>query len=313
MARSKADLHRRLLVVSVIIVLSVLLTAACSTGGPSASSTASIAPTPSSSAGEGAVLDWLTKAQAAAQGLSKYGFELQMTQQLRGKEAADHSDVKIDMLGRVERNPLKLDQTINSQIDNEISSLRSILVPDAYYMYLPEFEEWSKLSAEVSEENMETLSDFQVNPAKALEDIRALGSTLRAEQSGDVVTIRYEGVGPEAKAFLAGILESTMGLSGEKATLQDSLDITRLSIVLTLDANKHWPLSFRVESDMQIEFEPGHPTEVSQILAGTYSKHNASAPVIVPKEAQEAIDPDQMEEELDLELNLNAGSLESDS
>lgn len=282
------------------IVIALSCIGACSAGEPSAS-TAVPRSAPTSDSGEGGASVWLDKAIVAAKGMNKYGFELQMSQKLTGVTTeAENSAVEINMSGRAERNPLKLDQTINSVIDGEASTLRSIVVPDAYYMYLPEYEEWSKLSKEVTEENVKTLSDFQVNPEKAIEDIRTLGSSLTAEQAEDVVTITYEGTGPEAKVFLAGILESTMGLSGTETSIQESIDLSSLKVILTLDANKHWPLSYRIESDMAIEFERGQKSQVNQTLAGTYSKHNVSSAVTVPKDAQEAIDPDKMEEELDL-------------
>ncbi|WP_373233217.1 DUF6612 family protein [Cohnella sp.] len=293
--------RRRYLFLGLFIVIALACIAACSAVEPGVTSSPTLSPAPTSAAGEKTAASvWLDKARGAAKGMNKYGFELQMNQKLTGTREANNAIVKIDMIGRAERNPLKLDQTINSEIDGETSKLRSIVVPDAYYMYLPEIEEWSKLSKDVSEENIKTLSDFQVNPEKALEDIQALGSSFQAVQTGDVITLRYEGVGPEAKVFLAGILESTMGLSGMETTIQESIDLTRLKVILTLDAHKHWPLSYRIESDMSIEFEPGQKSAVLQTLAGTYSKHNTSTAVTVPKDAQNAIDPDKMEEELDL-------------
>lgn len=292
---------RRCLFKCLFTFIAMVCMAACSTDEPDAASTATLTPAPTRAAGEKtAALDWLDKAGVAANGMNKYGFELQMNQKLTGTEETDNTIVKIDMKGRAERNPLKLDQTINSNIDGEASTLRSIVVPDAYYMYLPEIEEWSKLSKEVSEENIKTLSDFQVNPGKALADIKALGSTLKAERAGNIVTIRYEGADPEAIVFLTKILESTMGLSGMETTIKESIDLSSLKVTLTLDANKHWPITYRIESNMVIEFEPGQKSSVNQTLAGTYSKHNTSAAVTVPKEAQDAIDPDKMEEELDL-------------
>ncbi|MCD9022223.1 DUF6612 family protein [Cohnella silvisoli] len=281
----------------VVVVILIFLTA-CQASKPSASSPAALSPTPSEVSAEDNALEWLTKAKAAARKMNKYGFELQMNQELGGgANDKNHSKVEITMQGRVERTPLKLDQTIKSNIDGEESTLRMILVPDANYMYLPEFEEWSKLSKEVADENVKTLSDFQVNPEQALQEIQALGSPLTAERSGQVVTIRYDGVSPEATTFVAGILESTMGLSGMGADIQKSLAIQKLKVALTVDAERYWPLSYRIESDMTIEFEPGNKSAVTQTLAGTYSKPNLSAAVTVPKEAQQAIDPDKINEQ----------------
>jgi hypothetical protein len=233
--------------------------------------------------------------------MNKYGFEMQMKQELDGGEKGGSTHVEIDMQGRAERNPLKLDQTIKSVIDGESSTLRAVVVPDAYYMYLPEYEEWSKLSKDVAAENVATLSDYQVNPERALAGIQELGASLKAEQGGQAVTVRYEGVGPEASAFLTELSKSTLGISGEQTEIVNSIEVLKLKLLLTLDAEQHWPLSYRIESEMNIELEPGVRSAVNQTLAGTYSKHNITAAITVPKEAQTALDPDEIGKELGLE------------
>lgn len=282
----------------------MLCLAACGSDEPSASAVKKESPTSTASgaASEETAKTWIDKAVAGARAMTKYGFELQLSQKITGGNGeTGQSEVEIDMQGRVERNPLKLDQTIVSDIDGEKSTLRSVVVPDAYYMYLPEYEEWSKLSKDVAAENVATLSDYQVNPERALEDIGGLGDALNAERSGETVTLRYEGTGSEAKVFLAGLLESTLGVTGEQADILDSLAVQKLKAIVILDAGKHWPMSYRIESDMTIELEPGKKTVVNQTLAGTYSKHNASAAVVVPKEAETALDPDEIGKELGLE------------
>ncbi|QMV41777.1 DUF6612 family protein [Cohnella cholangitidis] len=265
--------------------------------------TASSPPASSEAAtSEDEATEWLTKAKtAAAQKMNKYGFELRMSQKIGEGNAGEPAQVEIDMQGRAERNPLKLDQTIKSNIDGEASTLRSIVVPEAYYMYIPEYEEWSKLSKDVAAENIATLSDYQVNPDRAIESIRKLGSSLQAARKGNVVTVRYEGTGPEASVFMAGLLESTLGITGEQKDIVNSLEVQKLKVILTLDADRHWPLTYRIESDFNIELEPGQKTTVNQTLAGTYSEHNVSAAITVPKEAQEALDPDELGKELGLE------------
>ncbi|WP_256759210.1 DUF6612 family protein [Cohnella sp. WQ 127256] len=278
----------------IMVLLFVLCFAiGCSKNAPVAS--------PSATESANPALEWLAKAQTAAQKMEKYAFELQLNQKLSGTEEADRSDVEINMQGRVERNPLKLDQTIKSTIDGEASTLRAIVVPDAYYMYLPEYEEWSKLSKEVAADNVATLSDFQVNPEQALLEIQGLGKTLTAEQDGQVITVRYDGIGPEAANYLGGLLESTLGLSSEQSSILDSLEVQKLKVLVTLDAEHYWPLSYRVESDLTLELDPGKKTAIIETLAGTYSKHNISSAITVPKEALNALDPSEIDEQLKLE------------
>ncbi|TFE28938.1 DUF6612 family protein [Cohnella luojiensis] len=277
----------------VLLAAILCLTAGCTADAPGpASPTAG----PTSS-----VTEWLDKAETAAGQMANYAFELHLNQQLSGESDEDRSNVKIDMQGRVERSPLKLDQTIKSDIDGEKSTLRAIVVPDAYYMYLPEYEEWNKLGKEVAAENVATLSDFQVDPKKALQNIRALGNALAVEPNEKRISVNYEGVGEEASSFVARVLGSTLGLSGTETEIKSSLALRKLKVSMNLDAEKHWPLSYRIESDFTIELEPGRKTVVSQALAGTYNKHNATAAITVPKEALKALDPDEMDEQLDLQ------------
>ncbi|WP_239615776.1 DUF6612 family protein [Cohnella mopanensis] len=291
--------NQRAFVWMLTILLSLLSLVACSRSesvpSPSASPPSVSEGTPDSAE------EWLIKGRAAALKMNKYGFQLQMKQELDGGEKGGSTRVEIDMQGRAERNPLKLDQTIKSVIDGEKSTLRAVVVPDAYYMYLPEYEEWSKLSKDVAAENVATLSDYQVNPEQALASVQKLGESLKAERDGKVVTVRYEGVGPEASAFLTELSKSTLGISVEQTEIVKSIEVLKLKVIVTLDAEQYWPLSYRIESDMNIELEPGVKSTVNQTLAGTYSKHNVTAAITVPKEAQAALDPDELGKELGLE------------
>lgn len=280
----------------VFLLITVISLAGCSSETPGVISPSQPAPA------ENTASALLKEAQSAAKNMNKYGFQLQLTQKVTGAVEADNANVKIDMQGRAERNPLKIDQTVKSDIDGEVSSLRTVIVPEAYYMYIPEFEEWSKLSKTNAADNVKTLSDFQVNPEKALKDIQTLGNSLKEEKTGDTITIKYAGSDDQAKSFLEGLLESTMSLSSFDRSVRDSLFLQKLNVTVTLDAQKHWPLTYRIESAMTLEFEPGKKSTVHQTLAGTYSKHNVSAAVTVPEEAKNALDPDEMAEELNSHL-----------
>lgn len=242
---------------------------------------------------------WLEQAASAAGTMKRYAFELQMSQDLGPAGETKGSYVRVEMQGKTEREPLKLDQTIVSVIDGEESTLRSIVTPEAYYMYLPEYEEWSRLSKQVAEENAETLSDFQISPEQAIERVRRLGEGLIAERSGNAAVVRYEGNGPEAKAFMAGLLKSTLGLTDSEEVIADELEVKRLKVDYHIDADRHWPLSYRIETELTVELEPGRQTPVRQTLAGTYSKPNATEPIVVPPEALEAPDPSEIEDLLD--------------
>lgn len=251
--------------------------------------------------------DALAEGQAAAGRMKKYAFEMQMDQKLSGTPETT-ADVKVDMQGLVERDPLKLDQTINTTIDGETSVVRSVIVPEGYYMYSPEYEEWSKLSTGTAGENTATLSDFQVDPGKAVEAIEGLSESAKLENNNRTQVVRYEGTGTEANVYAIKLLESTMGLSAMDERLQKSLKISKLRVELTLDAEQHWPLSYAIDSELSLELEAGKPTTVQTTLSGSYGDVNKSRSIVLPEEAKGALSPEEIDEQLgDDPLNLNNG------
>ncbi|MFC5701544.1 DUF6612 family protein [Cohnella faecalis] len=270
----------------------IIFCAACSSSKGEASSSAA-SPSATSSAQQSSADEWLTKAEDAAKQLKKYGFELNLNQKMSGESAGSNSTVKLDMQGRAELGPLKLDQTNKSDIDGEKSSLRAILVPDAYYMYSDEFKEWSKLSKEETANVVRTLSSLQINLAESIEGVRGLGSALAVKPSGDEIAISYNGNGPEALTFLESVLESTLDLSSMEPSVRDTIKIDSLEVLVKLDAQHHWPLSYRIDSVLTVEYEPGKPSTLEQSLEAFYSNHNATEPVVVPEEAKNApeLDP----------------------
>jgi hypothetical protein len=285
----------RLSAAALAVAAAVTLTSCSHSAKPEA--TASSAPPASPPKAEWTAADLLEQADAAAQAMKKYAFELQLTQHLSGESEGGNSSVDVNMKGRAELGPLKLDQTIKSNIDGEESSIRSILMPKAYYMYDPDFKEWSKLSKAQTADIMKTMSDLQVNPAKSVEDIRALGSGLQAKSNGDTFTIRYDGAGAEAKSFLDKILQSTLDLSGMDPKIRSSIKLDSMHVELSLDSAHKWPMSYKIDSVMTVEYEAGKPSTLEQSISGSYSQHNASEAVVVPEEAQKApeLDPAPMD------------------
>ncbi|WP_027087105.1 DUF6612 family protein [Cohnella panacarvi] len=249
----------------------------------------------------------LAEGQSAAVQMKKYAFEMQMDQKLSGTPDTT-ADVKVDMQGLVEREPLKLDQTIHTTIDGETSVVRAVIVPEGYYMYSPEYEEWSKLSTETAGENTATLSDYQVDPGNAVQAIGGLSEFAKLEGGNRTQVVRYEGAGTEANVYAIKLLESTMGLSAMDERMQKSLKVNKLRVELTLDAEQRWPLSYAIDSDLSLELEAGKPTTVQTMLSGSYSDVNQSRSVALPDEAKGALSPEEIDERLgDDPLNLNEG------
>jgi len=247
----------------------------------------------------------LAAGQSAAAQMKKYAFELQMDQKLSGTPDTT-ADVKVDMQGLVEREPMKLDQTINTTIDGETSVVRAVIVPEGYYLYTPEYEEWSKLSTETASDNIATLSDFQVNPGKAVEAIEGLSEFAKLENSNRTQVVRYEGTGTEANVYAIKLLESTMGLLAMDERLQSSLKVNKLRVELALDSERQWPLSYTIDSELSLELEAGKPTTVQTSVSGSYSDVNQSRAVVLPEEAKGALSPEEIDEQLgDDPLNLN--------
>ncbi|CAI6081797.1 hypothetical protein COHCIP112018_03430 [Cohnella sp. JJ-181] len=224
--------------------------------------------------------------------VGRYAFTLRLVQELSGGAAAA-SAFEVKNAGKVERSPLKLDQTVESVQDGEKSSLRAILVPDAYYVYDPSFEEWGKLSSDQAADIARTLSDYQTDPSAALASALSLGQGLAHGREGERDVVRYEGTGPEALAFLKLILKGTLDLESLDDEVQRSIALKSLSVRFALDAGTHLPLAYRIESDMTIAYEPGSPSELHQVFEGTYAKHDATEAISVPAAALEApeLDP----------------------
>lgn len=281
----------RLRIVSLAVCgLAVLLLSAC--GGQAAD-----VRTPAAEA--------LEEARIAAGQLKKYAFELNMEQKMTSDQT---DDVKVSMQGLVEREPLKLDQTIHTTINGESDEVRTVIVPEGYYMYLPDFEEWSKLSAQIAADNTATLSDFQADPGKALDAILSLSGQATLGEGEGTRTVRYEGTGAEAKTYSMKLLQSTLGLTDTDLDerLKDSMKIERLRLVLTMDANTHWPLAYEIENRLSLELEAGKRETVETTMNGSYSDLNQSSAVVLPEEARGALDPDELDKQLgDDPLGLN--------
>ncbi|MBB6669919.1 DUF6612 family protein [Cohnella nanjingensis] len=276
------------------LLLAVSLAACSNSASPASGSPAapaaslpSASPTASSEA-----LDMLEKAAQAAEGLSTYAYTLQLSQQLSGG-AAEASDLKVDNEGKVECSPLRVDQNVTSDMDGAKSSLRAILEPGAYYVYDPELTEWGKLAPDQADEVVKTLSDYQTNPAQAMREISKLGSGLVLTRKGEQDVLRYEGSGPEAKAFLNRVLEGTLDLGSLDAKVRESVAVQSLKVSVTLDDAKRMPLAYSIESEMTIDYEAGKPSTLRQTLSGTYDKLNAVTPIVVPDAAKQApvLDP----------------------
>ncbi|MDG0794448.1 hypothetical protein OMP38_29135 [Cohnella ginsengisoli] len=297
---SRTSKRQSLVVVFIVFAVALALTA-CRGAGPAepvAAPSAVAEPTetggapPSGRAVAGDAAALIEQARAAMSDIGRYAFTLHLVQKLSGGAAAD-SVFEVNNAGKVERSPLKLDQTIASVQDGEKSSLRAILVPDAYYVYDPSFEEWGKLSSEQAADIARTLSDYQTDPAAALASAASLGAGLSSDSEAGRDVVRYEGKGPEALAFLKHILEGTLDLNSLDEAVRRSIKLKSLSASFTLDAATHLPLAYRVESEMTIEYEPGSPSELSQVFEGTYAKHGATEAIAVPEAALAApeLDP----------------------
>ncbi|MFD0673371.1 DUF6612 family protein [Cohnella sp. GCM10027633] len=247
----------------------------------------------------------LDEARIAAGQFKKYAFDIHMDQKVTSDKT---EDVKVAMKGMAEREPLKLDQTIHTTIGGESSDVRTVIVPEGYYMYVPEYEEWSKLSAATAADNTKTLSDFQADPGKAVEELLGLAGQATLEEGNGTRTVRYEGTEAEAKTYSMKLLQSTLGLTDTDLDerLKNSMNVSKLQVSVTLDTSAHWPLSYRIESGLSLELEEGKRTTVETTMEGSYDEINKSGAVVLPEEAKGALDPDQIDKELgDDPLGLN--------
>lgn len=232
----------------------------------------------------------LADAERAAGALNRYAFTLHLTQKITGDPsdaAAETNGSVTEMEGRVETDPLKIDQTIRSTVAGETGVYRTILVPDGYYVYDPVFRSWGRLPAEEARKVTATLSDFQADLPEAIRQVAALGPTV-ASAGGDGIVVRYEGGGEKARAFVTRLLESALGWSSQDAALRESLEVQHLLVEMTLDPKRHWPVAYRVGAKIALASEDGSRSILEQTLTGTYREHNTAAAVRLPEEAKKA-------------------------
>ncbi len=246
----------------------------------------------------------LADAEQAAGSLTRYAFTLRLTQKISGDAAdaatdaaesatkttdpaSESTESVTDSEGRIETDPLKIDQTLRSTFAGETNEYRTILVPDGYYVYDTVFQQWGKLPAEEAKKVAATFSDFQVDLPGAIRQVAALGPTVASRNENGIV-VRYEGGGEKARAFVARLLESSLGWTSQDAASRESLEVQRLLVELTLDPQRRWPVAYRIEAKMALTLEDGGRTILEQTLTGTYRKHNATATIELPDEAKEA-------------------------
>ena len=248
----------------------------------------------------------LAEAERAAGSLNRYAFSLYLTQRISDAAAGAAQDAAgsatgpapadpalewtesvTDSEGRVETDPLKIDQTLRTSFAGETSEYRTILVPDGYYVYDTVFRQWGKLPADEAEQVAATFSDFQVDLPGAIRQVAALGPAVASRDANGIV-IRYEGGGEPARTFVVRLLESTLGWATLDEALRESLEVQHLLVELTLDPQRRWPVACRLESRMALAAGDGERTILEQTLTAAYRKHNATAAIELPKEAKEA-------------------------
>jgi len=237
----------------------------------------------------------LKEAAAAADKLKNYEIRMHLEQSLDHQGAKEN--VKVDASGTVSRNPLQMAQTVTSDYDGDVTTIKTILTPDNYYVNDTLIGVWNRLPKEEIEAVTAALSNFQTDPGALLESMQPYAGGFEAVPAGEgaegLAVLRLTEEDEGARELLGDILTSTLGAGVMEERVRDSIKLNKLVYKVTLDPAAKRLTRLDVVSEMDMAFEADVRTKVTQTLTVKYDKFDAAGPVEVPEEAKDA--PEIME------------------
>jgi hypothetical protein len=219
-------------------------------------------------------------------GVDRYAIRMQLNQAL--VHEGTQEKLKVNSEGTVSLDPLMMEQTVRSDYDGDVTEMKTILAPDAYYIHDTTIGIWNKLPKSEIASVRGALSDFQVDPHGQMERMRKFADSFKVEKNGGQTVLTLTEKDNGAKELLNDILKSTLNGGQLSKEANDSIAIGQLNYKATLDAKTNELIRLDVVSDMKIEFEPGVPMSVNQTLAVNYGEFNSAAKVAIPQEAKDA-------------------------
>ncbi|WP_020619452.1 DUF6612 family protein [Paenibacillus daejeonensis] len=234
----------------------------------------------------------LDQAIRQAQAKERFAMTMKLGQNLSHNEGQSSEQFSMTSEGKVELEPLAVEQMIESGEGESPTQIETILTPDGYYVYDHTFDEgWRQYPQDEIATVTETLSDYQVNPVAQLERIKeTVGGSLTVSEEDGMQILSYEGNGGdrESTALMNDLLDSTLNGSQLPQEVRDSVETEMLQYRIVMDGETGLPVEIWSQSTFSIAFEAGYPVDIDQTFEVSYRDWDATEPVTVPEEALNA-------------------------
>lgn len=244
-----------------------------------------------------ALREQLQQSAAAADKPANWTIEMKLGQKL--DEGGQVFAMNLTTVGPVEREPLRMKQSIQSQYEEENSKMETILTPDAYYMHDLATDDWMRMTESAIPEAKETLSDYQIRPSEPIKRLAAAADKLHATKQADgSLSYDYDGDGTDAgaKAIIDDILRGTFGGKAMTEDITESIQVKAFVYRMAVDSATKLPKTVNMSMALSIEFEPGHRSILNQTLDIAYGKWGTTPAITVPdaaKSGEEIMPPTQ--------------------
>lgn len=231
----------------------------------------------------------LRRSAAAADKASRFSLTMKLKQQLQSNEGEESLELASD--GRVERNPLRIDQMVVTGTGEEEVKQRTLWDGKTYYVEDLTFGEgWSRIPETDKGSVEETISGFQKAPGQQIEQLRqTAGGEVQVSGTGKNI-LKYEsGENSEAnRKLLTELLRSTLGAQSMTREAGESLKIEKLSWEIEVSKHKDLPARILTDASFSIELEPGNAVHLQQTLEVSYSKWEETPAILIPEKARTA-------------------------
>ncbi|MGG4033548.1 DUF6612 family protein [Paenibacillus cisolokensis] len=281
----------RLLAVAALLAAAVALAAACSNERQEspASGDKSGGSHTEAAVRAGDAKEWLDKAAASFKGVDVFGIDMKLDQRLTTD--GQTSELVIANEGNVSIEPLVMRQTVESTFDGQTDKLAAYLTPDGYFTQDLVTGEWSRMDESELPKIKASMSDYQIAPAdqmKRLARHAAAFSATKDDEGNVVLAYEGDGAGEDARALLIDVLTVTLGGGALPEGVEDSIETETMSYRIVLDPDTARPVTVDVTADLTLEFEPGHPSKLTQTMSVRYDDWGEPFEADVPDEAKRA-------------------------
>jgi len=215
--------------------------------------------------------------------------EMKLAQQL--EESGKLTKLDMTTTGPVEREPLRMKQTIQTKFETENSKLETYLTPDGYYMHDLTTGDWMRMAEDIVPQVKETLSDYQIRPSEPIRRLAAAADKLKREQKTDgYEEYVYNGDGKDegARAIIDDVLRGTFGGGAMTKEVAASIQVRQFAYRLTVDSATKLPSGVHLTMAISIAFTPDERSTLNETLDIAYNGWNGKPGIEVPEEAKKA-------------------------